>query len=287
MIVPAPGVAGPPSSVPAPVAVSARRGRGSENQRILLGRIGLLALILVAWQTLSGPVIDPFFVSSPLAVANQLLRWAADGTLWRHTGITLQETLEGLAAGIVVGVAAGFLVGPHRVLGKVLDPFIMILNSIPKVALAPLFLVWFGIGIEMKVILAAVVVFFLIFFNTVAGVRGVDPQLVDAVRLMGASERAVLTKVVLPSALSWIITGMRIAVPYALIGAVIGELIASNRGLGYLLLSSASQLNTAGTFAALLVISAFAMLLNVAIDVLEAHTTGRWNAHAAVTTPLT
>jgi NitT/TauT family transport system permease protein len=243
------------------------------------GRVLLLIVLLAAWQLLSGPVLDPFFVSSPAAVWRQTTRWIADGTLWFHSAVTLEETILGLAAGVITGIVAGFVIGQQRVLGKILDPFILALYSIPKVALAPLFIIWFGIGLPMKVILAAVIVFFLIFFNTVAGVRNVDRDLIDAVRLMGGKRRDIIFKVVVPSAIGWILTGLRIAIPYALIGAVIAELIASNRGIGYLVIYSAGQFNTAGTFAALLVLTIIAVLLNAVVDLIE-RKTSRWKTNA-------
>src|SRR5690606_8570383 len=123
--------------------------------------------------------------------------------------------------------------------------------SLPKVALAPLFIVWFGIGLEMKVILTAAIVFFIVFLNTFTGVREVSAELVAILRLMGAKERHLLTKVIVPSAIVWVFAGLRLSVPYALIGAVVGEIIASNRGLGYLVAHAAGQFDTAGTFAAL------------------------------------
>ncbi len=163
-----------------------------------------------------------------------------------------------------------------------LDPFIIAVYSIPKVALAPLFLVWFGIGIGMKIILAAVTVLFIVFFNTLAGVRNVDRDLVDAVWLMGARPRDILFKVVIPSAMGWALTGVRIAIPYALIGAIIGELIASNRGIGYLISSAASQYDTAGVFAALIVLTILAIVLNAIVDAIDRRLS-RWKPDTTMT----
>jgi len=159
----------------------------------------------------------------------------------------------------------------------VLDPFVLAIYAIPKVALAPLFIVWFGVGLTMKVILATVTVFFIVFFNTLAGVRNVDPDLVNAVWLMGGTPRTILLKVVIPHALGSALTGARIAIPYALIGAVIGELIASNRGIGYLISSTASQFDTAGTFASLIVLTIMAAGLNLLVDTIDRRTS-RWRA---------
>lgn len=238
-------------------------------------RLALLAAALIAWQLMSGPVVDKTLVSSPTQVWQQLTAWSADGTLWRNTWITIKEVALGYVFGAVTGAVAGFLITSARLLARVLDPFIMGLYSIPKVALAPLFIVWFGIGLEMKVVLAAATVFFLVFINTAHGVREIDPALLDAARLMGASRRDLLLKVTLPGSMSGVITGLRVSVPYALIGAVIGELVASNQGLGYLINNSAAEFDTAGVFAALIVLSVIAALLNQGVTLLS-HRSSRW-----------
>jgi NitT/TauT family transport system permease protein len=238
-------------------------------------RLALLAVVLIAWQLMSGPVLDRTLVSSPTQVWHQLVTWSADGTLWSNTWITIKEVALGYVFGAVTGAVAGFLITSAALLARVLDPFIMGLYSIPKVALAPLFIVWFGIGLEMKVVLAAATVFFLVFINTAHGVREIDPALLDAARLMGASRRDLLFKVTLPGSMSGVITGLRVSVPYALIGAVIGELVASNQGLGYLINNSASEFDTAGVFAALIVLSVIAAILNQGVTLLS-HRSSRW-----------
>jgi NitT/TauT family transport system permease protein len=263
-----------------PPSPAVREAKSRQQQRALLingGRILLLVVLIAVWQLASGSLLSPLVCSSPLAVLRQLLQWIGDGTLWFHTAITLQETMLGLLFGIGAGIIAGFLLGPQQVLGKIVDPFIIALYSIPKVALAPLFIVWFGIGLQMKVILAAVTVFFLVFFNTLAGVRNVDLDLVDAVYLMGGGRRDIMFKVIIPSATGWVLTGLRIAIPYALIGAIIAELVASNRGIGYLIDSSAAEFNTAGVFAALVVLTIIAAILNAIVGVID-RKTSRWKA---------
>ena len=246
---------------------------------IYLWRGALLAATLVVWQAVSDLGKIAFYISSPSAIWAREVQWIADGTLWFHTSITVEETVAGFICGALAGIAAGFFIGPQRTLGEVLDPFILAVYAIPKVALAPLFIVWFGVGLWMKVVLATVTVFFIVFFNTVAGVRNVDPDLVNAVWLMGGSARTILLKVVVPHAMSSALTGARIAIPYALIGAVVGELIASNRGIGYLISSTASQFDTAGTFAALIVLTILAACLNALVNVIDRHTS-RWKVEA-------
>jgi NitT/TauT family transport system permease protein len=258
-----------------PLQSKARRTAWREMVTVVVSRLLLLCGVIVLWQLASGSLVNPLFISSPLAVATQLVAWTLDGTLWPHTAITLQEALLGLFYGLISGVCAGLLLGTLPVVAKVLDPFIVALYSIPKVALAPLFIVWFGIEVPMKVILAAVTVFFLVFVNTLAGVRSVDHDLLDAVRLMGGTRSHLLFKVIVPSTLGSILTGVHLAIPYALIGAVMAELIASNRGIGYLIAASASQFELAGVFAALLVLTVIAGLLNALVNLLD-QKTSRW-----------
>ncbi len=232
-------------------------------------RVGLLVLVLVAWQFLSGPVIDSLFISKPTAIWQQLVDWADTGVLWTNSWITIKEIVLGYVIGAAAGVIGGFVVASQQFVYRVVEPFFMSLYSIPKVALAPLFIVWLGIGIEMKIVLAAVTVFFLVFLNTVAGVREIDQGLLDAARLMNAKRRDLVLKVILPGSMSGVFTGLRVSIPYALIGAVIGELVASNRGLGYLINNSASTFNTAGVFAALVVLTVVAALLNAGVNFLD------------------
>ena len=242
------------------------------RRRLLVNaaRIVLFVVVIVLWQLGSNlNLFDPGVVPSPLAIWQHLVKWTLDGTLWFHSWITIQETVAGFLIGAIGGIVFGFAIGRYPMLAEVLDPFIIAIYSVPKVALAPLFLVWFGIGIMMKIVLSAVTVLFIVFFNTLAGIRNVDRDLVDAVWLMGARPRDILLKVLVPSAMSWALTGVRIAIPYALIGAIIGELIASNRGIGYLISSAASAYDTAGVFAALIVLTVLAMLLNAIVDEID------------------
>ncbi len=245
------------------------------------GRILLLVIVIGIWQFISGRYVNPLFISSPLAVWNQFVEWMADGSLWFHTEITLEETLLGLVFGIASGVLVGFFFGIEQTLAKLFDPFITSIYSIPKIALAPLFILWFGIDIQMKVIFTTLTVFFLVFFNTLAGVRNVDQNLIDAVHLMGGKRRDILLKVVVPSATGYMLTGVHIAIPYALIGAVVAELIASNRGLGYLIDSSATSFNTAGVFTAILVLTVIAGILNAVVDFID-RKTSRWKTGVSV-----
>jgi NitT/TauT family transport system permease protein len=232
-------------------------------------RAALLAFIVISWELSSSVFDSEFFISRPSLIATQFVAWLISGKIFYHGAITLIEALSGFILGGLIGMAMGVWLGRARLVAEVLDPFIMMFYSLPKIALAPLFVLWFGIGIDMKIYLTATIVFFLVFLNTYTGVRAVSREQIAILRLMGATEKHLLFKVVLPSAITWVFTGLRISVPYALIGAIVGELIASNRGLGYLLANSAGQFDTTGVFAALIAIMIMAFFLNAAVKLLE------------------
>jgi len=261
-----------------PLEVPANRSWRDKYGRtalIIVVRLVILVAVLAIWQAISGHLVDTLFISKPSDIWHQLVTWTGDGTLASNTWLTIQEIILGFLLGAGAGLIAGFVLSVARLLGDILDIYMIGLYSIPKVALAPLFIIWFGIDIKMKVLLSAATVFFLVYLNVSAGVRSVDRGLIDAVRLMGGSRRDVLLKVLLPGSMGGVITGLRVAVPYALIGAVVGELVASNRGLGYLMLDSASQFNTAGVFAALAVVTVIATILNLGVNALDRRS-NRW-----------
>jgi NitT/TauT family transport system permease protein len=225
--------------------------------------------ILFVWQGVSGRLVDNFFISNPLDVGRRLLGWIMDGSIFMNIWATLYATGVGFVLGAVIGAALGIWLGVSPFASRLLNPYLNALNALPKVALAPLFVLWFGLGINSKIALAASLVLFLVFLNTFAGVRQVDQDLIDGARLMRATRLQVITKVIVPSALSWLFAGLRVSVPYALIGAVLGEMIASNRGLGYLVQFSGAQFDTAGVFAVLIVIALLAMALNFVVDIIQ------------------
>jgi NitT/TauT family transport system permease protein len=248
-----------------PPAHRAQR-RDISNLAMLLAQLALGVVVLLAWQGASGRLVDNFFISNPGDVAARLIGWTLDGSIFRHLWATVYATVMGFAIGALGGTILGVWLGVSPFASRLLSPYLNALNALPKVALAPLFVLWFGLGIESKIALAAVLVLFLVFLNTFAGVREVDQDLIDGARLMRATRYQVITKVIIPSAMSWVFAGLKISVPYALIGAVLGEMIAANRGLGYLVQFSGSQFDTAGVFAVLIVIALLAVALNFLVD---------------------
>ena len=233
-------------------------------------------MLLLLWQGASGRLVDSFFISNPVEVGTRLFGWIADGSLFVHVWATVYATVMGFVIGSVIGVDAGHLARRIAFYQPAAQPvYVSALNALPKVALAPLFVLWFGLGIESKIALAAVLVLFLVFLNTYAGVREVDQDLIDGARLMRATRAQVITKVIIPSAMSWMFAGLKISVPYALIGAVLGEMIAANRGLGYLVQFSGSQFDSAGVFAVLIVIALLAVALNFLVEIVQ-HRMQQW-----------
>jgi NitT/TauT family transport system permease protein len=245
------------------------RSRFSGNVSMAFWQLLLGIAVLLAWQGASGRLVDNFFISNPVDVATRLWDWTKNGSIFWHIWATVYATTLGFFIGAVGGAILGIWLGLSPFASRLLNPYLNALNALPKVALAPLFVLWFGLGIESKVALAAVLVLFLVFLNTYAGVREVDQDLIDGARLMRASRRQVIFKVVIPSAMSWVFAGLKISVPYALIGAVLGEMIAANRGLGYLVQYSGAQFDTAGVFAVLFVIAMLAVVLNYVVDVAQ------------------
>lgn len=243
----------------------------SPRGRLLVYRAVFGVALLATWELVSGRLIDPFWISSPSRVFAYLWQVVRDGSIFAHLAVTLYETVTGFLIGAVTGIGCGFLLGRRKILAQVLDPYIVAFNGIPRIALAPLFIIWFGIGPNSKVVLVVIVVFFLTFFSTYSGVKGVDLELRNVLRIMGATERQILVKVTIPATIPWIATGLKISVPYALVGAIVGEFIASSKGLGYLINYQTSLFSTTGALGGILIVAAIVVLSSEAINWAEAY----------------
>lgn len=241
------------------------------RRRLFLYRLIFGLVLLALWELSSGRWIDPFWVSSPSLVFSYLYKVIADGSIFAHLAITLYETFAGFLIGAVFGIGLGFVLGQRETLAQVLDPYVVAFNGIPRIALAPLFIIWFGIGPTSKVILVVSVVFFLTFFNTFAGVKSVDSELKNILRIMGATEQQILMKVTIPAIVPWITTGLKISVPYAIVGAVVGEFIAASKGLGYLINYNTSLFSTTGALGGILVLALVVVVCNEAINRAESY----------------
>lgn len=213
--------------------------------------------------------LDPFFFSRPTHIAARVGEWVITGSLWPHLGTTLLEALLAFLIGSVLGVVVGFALGRMPLAARVLDPYIKIANALPRVALAPLFLLWFGLDIRSKVALGVTLVFFLVFFNTYRGILEVNPVLVNNARMLGASERQLIRHVLLPSVLTWIFSSLEAAVGFAIVGAVVGEYLGAARGVGYLIAQAEGVFDTTGVFAGMAVLAAIVLVVSYGVGRME------------------
>jgi NitT/TauT family transport system permease protein len=260
---------GTAQAVAAKAPAKQRRSRGRSD--VLAWQILLVVVLLGSWQLLSGPVVDPFWVSRPSDILVYIYDWVFFGDFFRHLSFTLAATFLGFALGASTGFALGLVLGRAEFWARVLDPFLVAINGIPRVALAPLFVVWFGIGLLPKVVLVFTLVFFVIFYNTYSGVRSVERHYVDLAWVMGADDRTLFRKVMLPAAMPYIFLGVKLSIPYALIGAIIGEFVASSAGLGWKIQVETSLYNTTGTMAGLVILMTIVMIMNWGLDHAERH----------------
>jgi NitT/TauT family transport system permease protein len=225
---------------------------------------------LAAWEGLAARrVLDPFFFSRPSHVATRIASWFESGTIYRHIAVTTQETLLAFLIGAVLGVVLGFLFALSPAISRVFEPYIKIANALPRIVLAPIFTLWFGLGILSKVAFGVTLVFFIVFFNTYQGVKDVDRNIVNNARMLGASERDLVRHVLLPSATTWILASLHTSVGLALVGAVVGEYLGSARGLGYIIAQAEGVLDTTGVFAGIVVLSVFVLLVDAVVTLIE------------------
>jgi len=236
--------------------------------RAFRDRLLVALAALTAWQV-AAVVFGPHWISPPLVTARRFGQLALNGELTRHAVYTLAAAAGGFAVGGVPGAVLPFALRRAPRLAAVLDPYLVAGYGMPKLALAPLFILWFGIGLASKVALVASIVFFLIFFSTAAGVRGTDVRLVAMARVAGASEQAVARHVVWPSAVPYVFAGLKISLSYAIGAAVVGELISSNRGLGYLIQAGANDFDTTTVFAALTALTLLIVGVNALVEATE------------------
>ena len=221
-------------------------------------QLGLIAAFVAAWElgvrwhaADATKGIDPFFFSEPSQIAATIAGWWEHGYVVRDVLVTMEETVLGLIVGGTIGIVLAVLLASSRWLGAIFVPFLVLFNSLPRVTLIPLFILWFGFTLWSKTVSAVVLVLFVVFFATYDGIKDVDPTLIANVRVLGASRWAVMRHVLIPSALTWIFSSLRSAVGFALIGAVVAEYFGANAGVGYRIQYSEANFNTAGVFAGL------------------------------------
>ena len=256
------------------VTSDARAAVRRRRIKVWAARIATLVIIVGGWQLLtSAKIVDKFFWGQPSGIVAQLNDWVRHGTaygsIWLQIWTTFKEAVLGFIVGVLAGVIVGVLLGQFRFLAEVLSPYIKVANAIPRIVLGSLFTVALGLGIGAKVSLAAVLVFFVVFFNAFQGVREVDRNLLNNARVLGASRGAVTRHVVIPSALTWIIASLHVAFGLAIIGAIVGEFLGAQRGLGLVIATAQNNFNPDGVFAAMFIIAVLALTAEALIALLE------------------
>ena len=264
------------SQVVPSVAAARRRRRITINML----RVLLLVVIVGGWEFAAQVgIIDPFFWGRPSGIWQQIVTWVTQGTaqgpLWQQIAVTLEEAITGFLIGSVLGIIFGVVLGRNRFLADILGPYVKVANSIPRVTLAPLFAIGLGLGMESKIALAVVLVFFIVFFNAFQGVREVDRNLLANARILGASQQRITTSVIIPSAMTWIFASLHTSFSFALVGAVVGEYVGSIQGIGLLIQNAGNNFNANGVFAAMVILAVVALLSEFLITLLE-HRLLKW-----------
>jgi NitT/TauT family transport system permease protein len=239
------------------------------------GRVAVVMLLFGTWEVAAGRLFDPFYFGKPSLIAAQFAKEFIDPSFYHDLAVTGLELVLGYAIGALAGIALGIVLARWRYVARICDPFLLALNSIPRIAVAPMLIVWFGIGIASKVFLAATLVFFITFFNTLSGIRGVDKALCDVARVQGANDWQIFTKVMLPHASAWIMTGLKMSLPFGLVGVILGEFLVSSEGLGFRLNGYATAYNTSGAIAMILIMMFLMMALTLLADLIDARVM-RW-----------
>ncbi len=266
------------------VLADAVAARWRRRIRVWTVRVLAVVLWLGSWQIAATYWIDPFYYSKPSAIWHRLVEWVTKGTslgpLWTNIAVTLEEAVGGFIIGALAGVILGILLGRARFLADVAAPFIKAANAVPRIVLASLFVIWFGLGLSSKVATAVVLVFFAVFFNAFQGAREVDRDLVNNARILGASRSQVLLAIVVPSATSWILASLHSAFGFALIGAVVGEYTGADKGLGLLIATAQGTFDPAGIYAGMIITTVIALLAEWSLTAAENRLL-RWRPPAA------
>ena len=245
---------------------------GISNRRsaLIVWQLALASAILVGWEVgAASTLLDPFFFSRPSAIVLRVVQWTASGAIWVHLSTTFMEAILSGVVGGFLGVLVGFTLAGVPILAALAEPCIRIANPLPRVVLAPIFLLWFGLGIWSKVALGVTVVFFMVFFNTYRGIREVDRAMIDNVRMLGSTQSQLVRHVLVPSALTWIFSSLHISIGMAIIAVVVGEYLGASRGIGYLIAQAEGVFDTTGVFAGMAVLAAGVLVVGGLVGRLE------------------
>lgn len=253
------------------------------QQTLWFWQLGLLLALFAFWHVMTVPGLIPpmlfaderqaaFFFGEPLKILSRIWVWfVRDADIYQHLGVTLTETLAAFAVGSVLGLGAGLWLALAPIASALLEPYIKAFNAMPRIILAPIFSVWFGLGMGSKVALGVTLVFFIVFFNVYQGVKEVSPVVLANARMLGASQRQLLRQVYLPSATSWVFSSLHTSVGLAFVGAVVGEYLGSSQGVGYLILQAEGSFDINTVMAGILVLTAFALVLDEMVGRIEKH----------------
>lgn len=237
-----------------------------------LAQLALVVAVLGAWEAaVRTEVIDEFFFPLPSDILKTVWAWTSTGYIFPHLWVTMQEAILAFIVGAIAGLVFGFLLARVRFLDRLFEPFVQMFNALPRVVLAPIFLLWFGLGIWSKVAFGFTLVFFIVFFNTLEGVKSVDRVLIDNARMLGASEKQLLRHVFIPSALTWIFSSLHISVGFAITGAVVGEYLGASAGVGYAIAQAQGVFDTQGVFAGMFILMIAVLIIDLLVNRIERH----------------
>src|SRR5512135_3799165 len=238
--------------------------------QVLVAVVGVALWYALTTYPIGGvTLLPPFFFSNPVDVAQRVVKWFAEGTIWKHLWVTLAEAMLAFVIGSIGGVLVGFWFARQPRTAAVFDPYVKMVNALPRVVLAPIFALWLGLGIWSKVALGVTLVFFIVFFNVYQGVKEVSGTVLSNGRMLGMSERQLMRHVYWPSALSWMFSSLHTSVGFAVVGAVVGEYLGAAAGLGYLIQQAEGVFDVAGVFAGMFVLAAFVIVIDAIVSVIE------------------
>jgi NitT/TauT family transport system permease protein len=259
----------------APLRTKNRLSKPHRSTLILLTQLAILAALLLGWQLLGDQSkIMFFFLGSPWVVGKVIFDWFASGEIYRHLFVTLLETFLSFILGASIALAIGLWLGLSDFWSQALNPFIKSINTMPRLILAPIFTLWFGLGINSKVALGTVTVFFVVFFNVFNGVRDVSPVVLANVKMLGASPTQLIRRVYIPSAMTWVFSSLHLAIGMAFVASVVGEYLGSSQGVGYLILQAETEFDMQGVLAGIFILTACALVLDWLVTLLETHLLG-------------
>jgi NitT/TauT family transport system permease protein len=268
------GIVFQPGTSDAEIEAAAVLAARKRKQEVYFWRYFILVAFLGGWETLTrNKLIDEFFYSMPTAIVDRLYVWCTEGTaegpLWYHLWVTMEESLLGFFSGSLAGIVAGIALGRNRMLADVFSIYIKVINSIPRVVLAPIFIMIFGLGLTSKVALSFVMVFFVVFSNAFQGVREADRNLLANAQILGAKDWQLTRSVVIPSAMSWIFASLHVSFGFAIVGAIVGEFVGSRYGIGLLINVAKGSFDAAGMYAAIVIIMVVALAAEYLMTLVE------------------